>query len=124
MKLSEMNVKQLAAALCDLTAPMSRIATDESLNGVFSDIAKKMHDGMTMFERAGMLMEAVPILFKKHYADTIRIIAVMTGRPDAEIEEMNGYRMIDEMRGCIDKQFLDFFRSSAVTDATQTVEGE
>lgn len=124
MKLSEMNVKQLAEALCDLTAPMSRIATDESLNGVFSSIAKKMENGMTMFERAGMLMEAVPILLKKHYADTIRIMSVMTGRTDAEIETMNGYAMINEMRGCIDKQFIDFFRSSAVTDATQTGEGE
>lgn len=122
MKLSEMNVKQLSAALCQLVQPMSRIAKDESLNGLFTDIdnAAKTKEHMTMFEKVGMLLEAVPVLLMAHYGDVIRIVAIMTGHTDAEVEALNGYEMIDEMRRCIDSQFLSFFRSSAVMGQTST----
>lgn len=122
MKLTEMNTKQLAAALCQLTAPMSRIATDDSLNHVFTKIqrAVKRNESMTIFEKTGMLLEAVPILLETHYADTILIIAVMTGRTPSQVEALNGYEMIAEIRESIDEQFLDFFRSSAVMARTST----
>ena len=120
MKLSEMNTKQLASALCQLTVPMSAIATDSELNGVFENIsertAKSKH--MTMFEKMGMLLEAVPVLLEKHYAETVKIISVMTGKTFAEVEAQNGMEMIVELRECIDKQFLDFFRSSAAMGKT------
>lgn len=126
MRLSEMNTKQLASALCQLTAPMSKIAKDTALNDVFNGIAQKMRDGdrMTNFEKVGELLTVVPVLLETHYADMIRIIAVMTGRTDAEVEALNGFTMIDELKNCIDKQFLDFFRSSAVMAQTQTVKHE
>ena len=119
MKLSEMNVKQLSAALCQLVQPMRRIAKDESLNGLFTDIdnAAKTKEHMTMFEKVGMLLEA-------HYGDVIRIVAIMTGHTDAEVEALNGYEMINEMRRCIDSQFLSFFKSSAVTAQTSTDKSE
>lgn len=126
MKLSEMNTKQLAGALCQLTQPMSRIATDANLSLIFSNIqnATKRNEHMSVMEKTGMLLEAVPVLLETHYADTIRIAAVMTGRTDAEIEALNGYEMINELRECIDKQFLDFFRSSAAMGKTEKVKAE
>lgn len=126
MKLSEMNVKQLSAALCQLAAPMARIAKDESLNSLFAEIGKKVQSReiLTNFNKMGMLLEAVPVLLESHYADTIRIMAIMTGRTDAEVEELNGMDMIDEMMKCIDDQFLRFFRSSAVTEPMKTDKSE
>lgn len=126
MKLSEMNVKQLSAALCQLVQPMSRIAKDESLNGLFADIDNmaKTKEHMTTFEKMGMLLEAVPVLLAAHYGDVIRIIAIMTGRTDAEVEKLNGFEMIDEMRRCIDSQFMSFFKSSAAMGKTETVKAE
>ena len=122
MKLSEMNTKQLAAALCQLTATMGRIARDDNLNGAFAAMDKKMKEGgsMTVLEKMGEMLGLVPVLLEYHYADTIRIIAIMTGRADAEVETLNGYQMINELRACIDSQFLDFFRSSAVMDKIST----
>lgn len=126
MKLSEMSTKQLAAALCQLVAPIANIAKDESLNGVFNGIAARMQADahMTNFEKIGELLGAVPVLLDTHYADTIRIIAVMTGRTDAEVEKLNGYEMIGEFRASIDKQFIDFFKSSAAMAQTSTVKSE
>lgn len=126
MKLSEMNTKQLAGALCALTQPMSRIATDEALNGVFERIAKRMEVAthMTAFEKMGMLLETVPVLLESHYDDTIKIVSVMTGKTAAEVEAQNGMAMIEELRTCIDSQFIGFFRSSAAMAQTVKVKGE
>ena len=125
MKLSEMNVRQMSAALCELTAPMARIAKDASLNGLFEEIDKaaREREHLTNFEKMGMLLEAVPVLLMAHYGDVIRIAAIMTGHTDAEVEELNGMEMIDEMRKSIDEQFLRFFKSSAVTGKTLTGKG-
>ena len=126
MKLSEMNVKQMAGALCRLTAPMGSIAKDESLNGLFAMIDKtaKERAHMTAFGKMGMLLDAVPILLETHYEDTILIVSVMLGKGEAEVEMMNGMDMIDEMMKSIDEQFMRFFKSSAVTEKTSTVKGE
>ena len=126
MKLSEMNTKQLAAATCRLVEPMCRIAADKSLNGLSESVAAmvKENERMTMMEKMGMLLGAVPILLETHYADMIQIIAVMTGRTVAEVEALNGMKMIDELRESIDSQFLSFFRSSAAMVKTTMVKGE
>lgn len=126
MKLSEMNVRQFSAAMCELTAPMARIAKDESLNGLFAEIDKTAREKahITNFEKMGMLLEAVPVLLMAHYGDVIRIVAIMTGRTDAEVEELNGMDMIDEMKKSIDEQFLRFFKSSAVMGKTMTAKSE
>ena len=126
MKLSEMNVRQLSGALCQLTAPMGSIAKDESLNGLFALIDKSAQEQahMTMLAKMGMLLDAVPILLETHYEDVILIASVLLGKSTAEVETMNGMVMIDEMRKSIDDQFLRFFKSSAVTAQTKTVKGE
>ena len=126
MKLSEMNTKQLASALCDLTAPVGAITKDEGINGVFEGIAKRMQENehMTMFEKTGMLLEAVPMLLAEHYEDTIKIACVMTGKKKGEVEEMNGMELIRELRECIDGEIIGFFRSSAAMAKTQTGNGE
>jgi hypothetical protein len=126
MKLSEMNVRQLSAALCQLVQPMANIAKEEDLNGLFNDVAKKMQANkrMTRLEKMGELLPVITILLEKRYADTIRIVAVMTDRTDAEVEEMNGFDMVSEMIESIDKKFMDFFKSAAVMDQTPTDKGE
>lgn len=126
MKLSEMNVRQLSAALCQLVQPMANIAKEEELNGLFNDVAKKMQANkrMTRLEKMGELLPVITILLEKRYADTIRIVAVMTDRTDAEVEEMNGFDMVSEMIESIDKKFMDFFKSAAVMDQTPMGKGE
>lgn len=126
MKLSEMSTKQLANALCQLVQPMANIAKEEELNGLLTGVAKKMetNKNMTNLEKMGEILPAVTVMLEKRYADTIRIIAIMTGRTDAEVEEMNGFAMVNEMIGSIDKKFVDFFMSAAVTVQTSTGRSE
>ena len=126
MKLSEMNTRQLAAMLCRLTLPMSRIAQDEALSGVFKRLkdAMRANEYMTNMQKMAMLMDAVPVLLEAHYEDTVEIIAAMTGKSAAEVDEQNGMETIKELAGCIDSQFIDFFRSSAAMDQTGMVRGE
>lgn len=122
MKLSEMNTKQLAAALCRLTQPVSRIAKDEEINAALSAMSKQMRENehMTMAEKAGALLELVPLLLEKHYADAVEIIAAMTGRLASEVETLNGMQMIAELRDSVDAEFVRFFRSSAAMAQTAT----
>ncbi len=126
MKLSEMNTRQLAAALCQLTKPMQNIAADEALNGVFESIDARMKSSkyLSAMEKMGMMLDTVPILLETHYGDTIRIIAIMNGKSIAEVEAQNGMEMIDELRKSIDSQFVGFFRSSAAMVVTPTGKGE
>lgn len=126
MKLSEMNTKQLAKALCDLTEPVSAITRDAEINGVFEGIAKRVKENehMTMFEKMGMLLEVVPMLLAEHYEDAIKIACVMTGKKKGEVEAMNGMELIEELRDCIDSQIIGFFRSSAAMGKTRTGNGE
>lgn len=126
MKLSEMSTRQLAGALCRLTPPMGRIAADEELSGVFTRLKNEMRENehMTTAQKAAILLETVPVLLETHYEDTIAIIAVMTDRTAAEVDALNGYEMIGELRGCIDSRFIDFFKSSAAMAQTAMVKGE
>lgn len=126
MKLSEMNVRQLSAALCQLVQPMANIAKEESLNGLFNDVAKKMQERerMTNLEKIGELLPVITVLLETHYADTIRILAAMTGRTDAEVETMNGFEMAKEMIKSVDKKFVDFFKSAAAMAQTRTGRSE
>ena len=84
----------------------------------------KEKEGMTAFEKMGMLLEAVPILLETHYEDVIMIASALLGKGFAEVEMMNGMEMIDEMRKSIDEQLLRFFKSSAVTGKTKMVKSE
>lgn len=117
VKLSEMNTRQLAGAMCALVRPMQVIAQDEEINKAFMAISAKGEEAqsMTVLEKGSMLLEVVPVLLEKRYTETMAIMSVMTGKNVSELEAQNGMETMNELRECIDKQFLDFFRSSAVT---------
>lgn len=123
MKLSEMNTRQMAAALCALTQPMARIAKDEEIDKAMRSIAGKseqMHS-MTAFEKGATLMEElVPLMLGKHYDDAVEIISALTGKTAKEIDEQNGMQTVNDLLGSLDGKFFDFFRSSAVMGKTAT----
>lgn len=126
MKLSEMNTKQLASALCALVRPMQALAQDEEINRAFTAISAKSEEtqSMTVLEKGGMLLEVVPVLFERRYKETIEIVSVLTGKSVEELESQNGMETINETIQCFDNQLLGFFRSSAVMEKAQTAKSE
>lgn len=124
MKLSEMNTRQLAKAMCALVPPVQRIAQDEGLNGLFAAIKEKKQAGATVMEMLGLMLDAVPLLLDTHYEESVAIISAMTGKSAEEINSQRGMQTIADLRGCIDDQLLDFFRSSAAMGKTGKVRPE
>ena len=124
MKLSEMNTRQLASAICALVRPMQAIAKDEEINRAFTAIYEKNAEAksMTVLEKGGMLLEVVPVMLERRYRDTLEIVAVLTGKSIEVLETQNGMETINETMECIDSQLLSFFRSSAVMVKAQTVQ--
>lgn len=122
MKLSEMNMREMAGALCKMAEPLANIARDEalcakitSMRGVLTDEKKPV------MLKAGELLTAVPEILDRHYADTMQIIAALLLRDVRELEEQNAFEAISEAISSVDGKLLDFFRSSAAT--AQTVAG-
>lgn len=126
MKLSEMNTKQLAAAMCALVRPMQALAQDEEINKAFAAISAKgeMAQRMTVLEKGAMLLEVVPVLLERRYAETMQIMSVMTGKSVTELEKQNGMETIAEIQTFMDEQFWGFFRSSAVTEKEKRAKAE
>lgn len=119
MKLSEMNTREAAKAMCALVRPMQNIAKNKEVNRAFAAISGKGDEAkdMTVLEKGGMLLEIVPILLEACYADTIAIISVMTGKMAGEIEEQNIMKTIADVREFMDDEFMSFFKSPAVMKA-------
>ena len=126
MKLSEMNTRQLASAMCALVRPMQALAQDEEINRAFTAISARGEDAqrMTVLEKGGMLLEVVPVLLERRYKETIEIVSVLTGKSVEVLEAQNGMETINETMECFDSQLLGFFRSSAVMGKAQTVQHE
>ena len=126
MKLSEMNTRQLASAMCALVRPMQALAKDEEINRAFTAISAKGEEAqsMTVLEKGGMLLEVVPVLLERRYRETLEIVSVLTGKSVEMLEAQNGMETINETIECFDSQLLGFFRSSAVMGKAQTAQLE
>lgn len=120
MKLSEMNMREMATALCALAAPMSNIAKDEALCEKIQGMSGMMMDAQKpMIRKAGELLTVVPEILGKHYEDTIRIAAALTGKTPMETEEANAMEMISQIIESVDDRLLGFFKLSAATEQTE-----
>ena len=110
MKLSEMNTKQLAQALCAMADPLSRITQSKELNEALSAYSTNHREDQTVLQKfSGLIEKTVPALLCTHYDDMVKVIAVMTGKSAEEINNQNGAQTIIEVKTFFDKDFSDFF---------------
>lgn len=112
MKLSEMDTRQLAAALCSLAAPIDRLCADKDVMAVIATIATGKGS------LAAMLGKAAPVLLDKHYDDVVAVLAALTGKTADEISAQSGMQTIADIRACLDQDLGSFFSSSAPTGKT------
>lgn len=115
MKISEMNTDQLSDALVELTDPISNIAKDEELNKALNELSEKRQKKeitMPFQEGLSIIKAFVPALLKRHRQEVYAVLAALTGKSAAEIAGQNGFKTILEARHVIDKELIDFFKSS------------
>lgn len=123
MKLSELSTDKALDVLCELTPYVSNIASDDAVVGAVGKIVNINKDinlygkGLLLVERMG---EIVPVLLKSHRPDVYGILSVMNERP---VEEIAAQKIMDTM-GQVrelfrDKEFVDFFKSSAQRGQTE-----
>ena len=67
-----------------------------------------------------LLALVAPVLLGTHLQDTAEILSALTGKSAAEVLEQPGHVTIADMRGCLDKDLLDFFMPSAGTVRTKS----
>lgn len=111
MKLSEMNTRELAKALCGLTMPISNICKDAEV----VEALKTMQEKRTI---ADMLASIVPVLLDKHYDDTVAVLSALTGKTVQQINAQKGSETITDIKMCLDGDLVSFFSSSAPTEKT------
>lgn len=117
MKLSEMNTVEMAKALCQLAAPVGRLAEDVELLRAIASAGK---DKNTLGEKLGALLpQVIPALLGDHFEDVVLILSALTGKTAAAIRKQNGFETIKDVRSCFDRDLLDFFKSSADMERTE-----
>lgn len=114
MKLSEMNTKQLAEALCKLAPAASRIMEDPALLEAMQTFGKTEErvPAIAYTRLAAML---APVLLQTHLNDTADVLSAMTGKSTDTILNQPGWETIRDIKDCFDKDLMDFFMPSAVT---------
>lgn len=113
MKLSEMNTQQLAKCLCEIAPALDRIGSDDAVGKVFSSMSEKIAEGTLTKFVSSMAGTLVPVLLGTHFDDSVTIISAMTGKSEDVVRSQKGMETIRDVKDFFDKDFFDFFRSSA-----------
>lgn len=104
MKLSEMTTRQAAACMAELAVPVGNILKSDTIKAWYEDNKE---------EKANVIafLSLAPLLLRDHYDDTAAIIAALSGKTKAELDEQPIGQTIADLTGCIDKDLISFFTS-------------
>lgn len=123
MKLSEMNTVELARTLCAIAQPVERLGKSKRIISAlqsFAEFRSGNGDG-TMLEQVTRLIAAITpaLLDEKNLPDTAQIVAAMTNKTVDEVLAQKGMQTIKDIRGLLDKDFIDFFMQSGSEEQTE-----
>lgn len=114
MKLSQMTTDQLADTMILIAEPVSNIAQDNAVEDAFKTIASKQKEGATNVRMFGILVKKiVPVALKSHRKDLYAVISALTGKSVEDIGSQQAAQTIKDCSDIIDKELIDFFKSSA-----------
>lgn len=121
MKLSEMNTQQLAKCLCEIAGPISRIGQNPKIEAAMRKRAQETGEqGKTVVSVASaMIGDMVPVVLGTCFEDVLTIVSAMTGKSVEEIRAQPGMQTIADVRDMLDRDFFDFFNSSAASEQTK-----
>lgn len=118
MKLSEMSTADMAKALCKMAAPAGRLCADVKMMRCIAEAGKGKE---TLAEKLAALMpEVIPALLGEHFDDLVTILSALTGKDEEAIRRQKGVETIRDISECLDGDLLDFFKSSAGMERTES----
>lgn len=117
MKLSQMGAREGAAALCALVPHVEAIAGDAQLQQALAAASAGREGKPLFFVYADVAAALVPALLDRQYDHVMAVAAVLTGRPEAELDALGVMGLARELREALDSEVLDFFRRSGASAA-------
>lgn len=111
MKLSQMNSNQAADAIIRISEPAYAILGDDAMSDTLKEFGDLYSGNPAMVKLFGfMVAKMLPAVLKNHKNDLDAILAVLTGKTVDELQEENSLQYIRDVKACIDKDLIDFFR--------------
>lgn len=111
MKLSQMTNDQACNAMIRMADPMGRLLEDESIKPLLKQFSE-MKDVPSVDIIGALLQKVVTFAMKDHRGDLYEIIGAMTDATAGQVAEMNFMQTIAVVMDFVDKDFVDFFKSS------------
>lgn len=110
MRFTQMDASRFVRAVCGIAAPVSRIARDAEISAAFSVYCNGFDGSDEMFiEHMRLLLgKVLPGLLDRHYEDTVKIVAGMTGKRTAQIRAQRAMQTLTDIRAFLDKDFIRF----------------
>jgi hypothetical protein len=110
MKLSNMPTIAGARAIAELADPISHLVQHPVMEQFFNHAQNKdLNVSLAMSAVVSML----PVLLRDNYADTVAIVAVLSGKSVDEINEQPLADTYEDIRHSFDRDLVGVFTSSA-----------
>lgn len=122
MKLSEFSTRRAADVLCQIAPSVSNIMGDSSLMDTLKDkIDVKNSSVAEIFAHGSSKISAIiPIVLHDHRDDLFNILAVLNDTTPEDISSQNIMVTMNQIKCVVmDKELLDFFKSSRQEEATK-----
>lgn len=118
MKLSEMDTRQMAEAMCKLAEPVGNLMSDKPFTERIASALAKSGEKTVGEQLSTAIKTVLPSLLNDHLEDVIAVASALTGKSAEKIAKQRGVETILDLRDCFDKELLDFFKSSAPSGRT------
>ena len=122
MKISQMTTDQATDALCKITPPLTRMVADKEAVPMLQQVLDASKDDNAAEALTAVLMKAVPYLLKDHKEDVFEIIGGLNGKTAQQIGKQNILKTIEMIKDSVDKDLIDFFKSSGEKANTEESE--
>lgn len=123
MKLSEMDTRQLAKALCEIAKPMDALGKSKALNEALKEYAElRQTEHATMLEQLTTLLSAImpALLCDENLPNVAAIVAALSDKTPRQVLEQKGMQTIADIMNLADKDLADFFTQSVRRGQTKS----
>ena len=111
MKLSQMTNDQACEAMIRMAEPVSRMMEDESIVDLLKQVEQSKNVPMVITV-GKLLPKFVAYAMKSHRADLYEIVGALAEETTENVGKMTLMKTIKILRESVDKDFIDFFKSS------------
>lgn len=111
MKISKMTTDQAADALARLAQPIANILEDNEVEPLVKELSESREMSNVKIV-ASFLPRVVSLALKNHRADLYEVVGALAQKPASQVGKMPILDVMNILKESIDKDLLDFFKSS------------